>query len=263
MDLEKIIKEHVFGLYSLINQTSHEFSWTSVNKSLSKDLKKAKEKLKSEGTFQKGANLFSLIIEKIHGEGKGNSMLDFYNKVFLSLDQNLELKEKKLLNLTLNNILTNNDKNYINFIGELATLNAVIRTNKYHLKSVEQQIVDGEKVSADFVFVQKADNFEIYLEVLNIHLYEKDFLDNSEIEYHLQSKFRKKKDEKILTKEKAILIQPVFWTKSEEQLRQISQFYNETNFTVENIQTPLAYSTWSINENLEHRFESIKTILDD
>ena len=263
MDLEIIIKEHISGLYSLISQTSHKFSWTSVNKSLSKDLKKAKEKLYSEGTFQKDANLFSLIVEKIHGEGKGNSMLDFYNNVFLSLDQNLELKEKKLLSLTLNNILTNNDKNYVNFIGELATLNTVMRTNKYHLKSVEKQIVDNEKVSADFLLVQKADNFEIYLEVLNIHLHEKDFQDYSEIEYHLQSKFTKKKGEKILTKEKVILIQPVFWTKSEEQLRQLSKFYNETNFTVENIQTPLAYSSWSIDDNFEHRFESIKTILDN
>lgn len=261
MDLEKIIKEHVFSLYNLISQTENEFSWNSVNKSLTKHLKKANEISLKKGTFLKDANLFSLLIEKLYGEGKGNAMLDFYEQLFYDLDQNLELNEKKLLHNSIKNILTNNDKNYIDFIGELATLNAIIRTRKYHLKGIEQIIIDGKNTTADFLLIQKDNNFEIYLEVLNIHLYEKDFQDYSEIQYHLNSKYEIKKRDKILTRDKIILIQPVFWTKSEEQLKQLYQFYNNSNYFIDNIQTPLAYSSWVVNGKYEHRFESIKTIM--
>lgn len=260
MDTEKIIKEHVPSLYNLISQTGCNFSWISVNNSLSKHLQKAKEKLSKDGAFFKDVNLFSLLIEKMFGEGKGDSMLGFYIQLFISLDQTLELNEKKLIHSTLKNILTNNDKDYLNFIGELATLNAILKTNKYNLKSVEHKIIESEEKTADFLFVQKNDGAEIYLEVLNIHLYKKDFQDFSEIEYHLRSKFEIKKKEKILTSDKTILIQPIFWTKSEKQLEQLSSFYNNSNFEVESIQTPLAYASWIIDGNVEHRFENIKTI---
>lgn len=263
MDTKKIIRDNISGLYILIEETEQNFSWSSVNKSFSKHLDSAKKRLQENGTFQKDTNLFSLLVEKLHGEGKGNAMLDFYNQLFISLSENLNLDEKKLIHKTLKNILTNNDKDYIHFIGELATLNEIIKTKEYILKGVEYPIINKKGITSDFLLIQKSNNLEIYLEVLNIHLHEKEFQSYSEIEYHLNSKYEIKKKEKIISLDKKILIQPVFWTKSESQLKQLSEFYNNSNFIIENILTPLTYSSWKSNNIFEHKFENIKTILND
>lgn len=78
------------------------------------------------------------------------------------------------------------------------------------------------------------------------------------------SKLEKKIEDKLVNPNRIIFIQPVIWTKDLKQLEFICDFYLKTNFSIQNIITPMSYLTFRYqNGEYEHRFENINAILND
>ena len=106
--------------------------------------------------------------------------------VFTNLAEKTTLKEKKLLSKTIYFALTNIDKNYLNFIGELAILN-LLKNADFELLQTEFPLSDNhESKSIDFLVFKEGKSS--LLEVVNIHLPESKLLTDNYIERLLDQK---------------------------------------------------------------------------
>lgn len=256
-NIEQSLKVYFPNLYRLITQSNKEIGWSSINSSLIKYVENNNE------LDSKPSNIFSLIIEKKFGIGEGNAMLDFYEELFLSLDKVLNDKEKKLIYKNLINILTQKNNDYLNFIGELSVLNNIKRSDRYVLMNCEEPILDKKGKSTDFKLFDKYNNIEILLEIMNLHFELNEFESEEKFKYHIKSKLEKKIRSKIITEEKNIYIQPVFWTKSLEQLKTLEKIYSNRELVLEYTLIPLTYCSWKIDNKYIHRFEAVNSILRD
>lgn len=260
-NVENFLKQQMPNLIDILGD--QKISWTSVNGILERHISKARNEFNLTGKpVERDATFYSILIEKYKGSGKADGMFDFFNKLFGSLNEILSEMEKKPINKVITSVLTTADKDYLNFIGELATLNKLMLTQQYDLINIEEPIHEENDLSADIFLRHKADGKEILIEVLNLHLEIKEFKEFSNLEYHLKSKLEKKKaDKDISNSTKAIFIQPVVWTKDEAQLNFVKGFYLKTGFKIENVNEPLVYATFKLKDgSFEHHFEYISTI---
>jgi len=242
----------------------HKISWTSVNGILERHINNVRDEYNlTEKIIKKDANFYSILVERIKGTGKSDGMFDFFNKLFGSLYEILTEKEKIKINKIITSVLTSVNKDYLNFIGELATLNKFMLTNQYELLNIEEPIHEGNNLTADIFLKNKTTEKEILIEVLNLHLEIKEFKEFSNLEYHLKSKLeKKKKDKGVENSIKVIVIQPVIWTKDEVQLNFVREFYSKTKFEIENVNEPLVYVTFRLKDaSFEHHFEYISTVI--
>jgi len=263
-DVENILKQHMPSLLDLLGE--QRISWTSVNRQLEKHIIAIREEYKLTQTIiRKDANFHTIIKNKIIGNCQSDGMFDFYNKLFSSLNKILTKEEKKPIHRIVKSILTETNKDYLNFIGELATLNKFMQTGEYNLGNIEEVIHSDQKITADILLQRKVDKIEVLIEVLNLHLEIKEFENFESLECYLTSKFNKKiSDKKLLDTNKIIFIQPVVWTIDDKQLKFICEFYSNTHFKIDKVITPMSYITYkNINGDYEHRFESIRTIMVD
>lgn len=83
-------------------------------------------------------------------------MFSYFNQLFYDLKNNLSKDEHKLLRSMISGVLTNANKDYLNFIGELATLNTYMATGLYNLIRVEERVLRERNVSIDIYLRQKA-----------------------------------------------------------------------------------------------------------
>jgi hypothetical protein len=259
-DVKKAIQIYFPSFLELLGEQN--ISWTSIDKGLEAHLQKIKDKLEdTPNGIWKEATFFTIMINHSLENGKGKGMFDFYDKIFKSLLLVLSKKEKEPIHRMLSKVLTNLDKNYLNFIGELATLNKLMLTGEYELLNIEEPIHPDRNITADIFMRRKNDRTEILIEVLNLHLEDREFNDYITLQNHLRSKFVKKMSDKLITSNN-VLIQPVIWTSTLEQIQQLSDLYTINNFQIDNVAVPLTYLTFvDSNGVYEHRFESVRTIL--
>ena len=220
-----------------------------------------KEYEASEKTVKREATIYSVIVEKYAMGGKSDGMLDFFNQLFISLNNNLSEPEKKLASSMISNVLSNVSKDYLNFIGELASLNYYKTQLHYQLLNVEEKIVMNSNVSADFLF-KTPNNTDVLIEILNIHLEDMELTDMGKVKYHIDSKINNKIKAKILTNDREIFIQPVLWLRDQKSYELANELYLKNPLTNLNAKEPLVYCTLKdTSGQFEHRFESIYTIM--
>jgi hypothetical protein len=238
-------------------------SWTLMSNTLQKHIENVRKEHTSTGKIvMKEMTFYGVITQKLLGNNKVDGMFDYFNQLFINLKNNLSENERKLLRGMISNVLSNVSKDYLNFIGELATLNYYMKSGLYDLINIEEPIIQGRNMSADIFLKTKTDFSQTLIEVLNIHLENKEFENSDEIKYHLESKFNKKIKNKMITEDREIFIQPVLWLKDEATYRLLSDFYSETNFEMEKVKEPLTYCSFKLlNGSYEHKFESISTIM--
>jgi hypothetical protein len=121
-------------------------------------------------------------------------MRKFLLDLFGELDSKLNKKEKELVRKTLFSVLTNFDNKYLNFVGEIAVLNLLLKNN-YKLVGVEVKIPNAKPI--DFKLHKPDSNRHFNIEVVNIH-YDTNKLESEEkIEEFLIKRINQKLESKI------------------------------------------------------------------
>lgn len=232
-------------------------SWSNINRIFGNHLNKIKREFKeTQKPVSRDATFYSIVMSKIKKDGKGDGMLDFYNSLFYSLSLQLNESQKKQIHKTLYNILVEVDKNYLNFIGELGVLNEMLKTKQYELKNVEEQIKSDSNVSADFLFIDKQTGLEQLIEVVNIHLADKELKDEQLTLNHIKSKVSGKIENKFKDTNRCFSIQPVIWTMHIDDIDFLKELQREDKMRIQNMNSPFVYYSFLI-KTYEHHFERL------
>jgi len=254
-DIQIFIRNYMADFYSLIEVQS--ISWNNINRIFGNHLNKVKKQFNKNGRpVLRDATFYSVVISKINKDGKGDGMFDFYNSLFYSLSLHLDESQKKLIHKTLYNILVEVDKNYLNFIGELAVLNAILKTKQYEFKNVEEKIKFGSNVSADFLFIDKQTRLEQLVEVVSIHLEDKELKNEQRIVNHIKSKVTEKINNKFIGTDRPYLIQPVIWTRDIDDIDFLKKLHKRGEIEIQNMNSPFVYYTFLV-KTYEHHFERL------
>jgi len=260
-DVKNILENQMPYLVKLLN--GKNISWTKINRSLKKHLQFKKENYNNGELVD--VNIFSLIIQFILENKNSFAMFDFYNSTFKQLFYRLTDKELEFTHKMIKCLLTNLDYKYLNFIGEIATLNAYMSSGNFELLNIEEKIYLHNNVPADLFLKRKKDGLKFLVEIVNIHLENKDFTTIDEMELFISGKFKEKHKKTFFDNPLYNLtIQPVIWTNTIEQIKLLDRIFIKYKENVKDIRIPICYLTFKdSDENYEHRFEYITTILND
>ncbi|GEM_PF-2511969 len=262
-NVKRGLEEFMPSLIKLLGD--NKLPWTTISYGLQNYLDKIREEVISNGKeeVRKDATFYSFIVGKSDNRKETEPMYDFYDSTFKQLLNRLSNEELKHLHKMIKFVLTNFDYKYLNFIGELATLNAYKSTGKYILLNIEEKAYSQNNVRADLYLKRVEDEFEFLVEIVNIHLEDRQLKNNSHIEYLLKRKIQEKIVKTFFDSPKRdIFIQPVIWVESLEQISKLSRIYRKQKIQIDNVFTPMCYLTYKLNDGkYEHRFEYVNTIL--
>jgi len=260
-DVKAILEAQMPYLIKLLN--GKEISWTKINKNLKKHQEFKKDNYKNGQLID--VNIFSLIVQFILKNENSFGIFDFYNSTFKQLFYRLTKKELEFTHKMIKCLLTNFDYKYLNFIGEIATLNAYKSRENFELLNIEEKIYSHNNVRADLLLKRKNDGLKFFVEIVNIHIENRNFTSIDEIEYFVSGKFREKYKKTFFPNPSYNLtIQPVIWTKTIEQIKLLEKAFKKYENNIKDIRMPLCYLTYKNSDgNYEHRFEYITTILND
>lgn len=262
-NIEAFLKLHMPSLLELLEQ--QKIAFTSFNVKLQDHLVSVAEEIaKKRVTVSRDVNFQSILVGKLEGNASADTMFSFFESVFKSLNQKLSTNEKKLLHPIISQLLSNVNRDYLNYIGELAVLNYNISTYKYKLLDIGAPISSNSNKDADLLFKVDDNGKELLIDVYNLRLEDKVFDTSDDLKKHILRKFTEKSQQKVINPDREIQIQPVIWYKDIEQLKFVSDLYNKDDCNVPNVLEPLAWLCFHMpNEPFTHRFESIKNILKD
>ena len=123
-NVRPFLKIKMPGLLELLG--TKNISWATINKNFGKFLRDIEsELLLTQEPVLREATFYSVLMQKHLNTGMADGMFDWYRSLFESLSSNLTSFEKSLLHNSIYNLLIEPDKNYLNFMGELATLNEI------------------------------------------------------------------------------------------------------------------------------------------
>lgn len=243
---------------------SQPISWTRANRLLYNSVERSRKRIKSEGQgFIQDATFYSVLVGKFRGDGKSVALFDYFNRLFSNLNSILSDEEKKQIQSTVSKILTELSRNYLNYIGELSVLYWFKSSEQFELCKVEGIVSAKESnQSVDFLLRKINSDEFVTVEVLNLHLELTGFENIGHLRYWLNSKYCKKKEEKSISLNSNIMLQPVVWVNSVKQLETLKTLYADMNFINESVNIPMVYM-FSRNDSgeFEHYFGPVDTIL--
>ena len=151
----------------------NKLNWRKVTKLFPKRLtewmaehEKTKKNVKVEASF------LHIITSSLQGDEKAQNHLAFIKKLFEELVDGLEAEERKLVVPALYGMLTNIDRRFYNFLGELCVLNNIKKSGKYKLVDIEVPVVaanpKGPKL--DFKLLDQAKSTYTFVEIVNVHI---------------------------------------------------------------------------------------------
>jgi hypothetical protein len=204
------------------------------------------------------ASLFDIIIEVKKGNIQAIRLLDFFNKLTTEILLYVDVTGLRKIRKNLKDLLLNFDSKYLNFVGELAVLNNLMKSRSYNLIDVEASLPDSKK-TIDFKIASKSGESPILVEVVNIHL-DETRTDKDGIETFLTHRLSKKKESKSTSI--SFFLIPVIWG-SASALKTYSDYFKENTVHIQSVLEPVAYLTFSdpADSNfMLHRFGSISTL---
>jgi len=262
-DVKNRLKIYIPALFELIEEDS--IDWGTIIKNFNKKYNELNKKFEeTREPFQTKASFYGIITQAIQGDISALRLFDFINKLFKELTDNLKIDERKLIKKNVFDVLVSQDEKYLNYIGELACLNNVMKTGDYRLLKVEQRLEEDSKESShiDFTLLNNKTNSEYLVEIVNVHLSDHNTSDNFKIERLLDQKIRSKV---LITAKKSVksfILVPIFWG-SHVFIKKVLDFYETTSFNLENVLIPSCYIPFSDPEgNMIHRFGTIDTIFE-
>ena len=121
------------------------------------------------------ANIYDVIIEAKKNNPTAIGYLDFLDRLFQKITDNLTTAEKRHIQTNVTNLLTKYDKGYWGYVAEIATLNNLIKSKAYRLTGSEVRLPGTKPI--DFKLSVIEGNKDVFVEILSIHL-DSDRVDN-------------------------------------------------------------------------------------
>lgn len=103
----------------------HDIPWVKISKSLKTHINGLRQKVNysEKNETIENTTFYSFIVGQSIGKKETASMFDFFNFIFKCLQERLSTDEAHHIHRMVKKVLTNFDYRYLNFIGELATIN--------------------------------------------------------------------------------------------------------------------------------------------
>lgn len=262
-NVKPVLELYLPSLLDLLG--NQQISWSSINELVQRHLDTIRSEISRTKTgVWRDATFYSVLINHHFGDKSASGMFSFYNETFKSLKNNIPADDRLVLHRMVTKVLSNLNKGYVNFIGELACLNKLMLSGNYILINIEEKINSSQGTSADIFLKQKNDSTEILIDVVNLHLEDRHFATLDDMDRHIRSKILKKVSDKNINPNRPVYIQPVLWTESLEQLTQAYDLYKSNDMEISSSFIPYTYATWRHSDgSFEHRFETVSSILDE
>lgn len=237
-----------------------DFDWERIDKLFSDEVTKRTVKANG-GTLMIEATIYDIIIEVRKQNLEAMRFLSFFQRLLEDLSMNLTDEEKKIIRKNIRDFLTRFDLRYLDYVGELAVINNLIKSKIYRLENVEMKLANEKSI--DFK-IRKSEDGKIYLvEVLNIHL------DSNKVEAD-EEKIKKfltyRLEKKIASKKSDInfFLVPVLWG-GWRDIKVYSDYFKKNKMHLQNVSEPVSYVTFNDPKNKSfyfHRFGNVSNLFE-
>jgi hypothetical protein len=239
---------------------SENFPWGRINSKFNKRIDKILAEETSD-VFNLEATIYDHIISAKKKNSSSLGLLKYFNLLFKELNKNLVGVERDLVKTNVINMLSSFDKQFLNYLGELAVLNQLIKSSTFSLIACEEELPNGKSI--DFLFENKIEPMKLLVEVVNIHINdEKVEKDNDKIKIFFQTKLEQKIDSKKqgLDQEIDFHLVPVIWG-GIDSLKIYEDFFKNNSIDIPCVYEPMAYLTYSDDhEYYEHYFNPVSKL---
>jgi hypothetical protein len=222
----------------------HDFPWTKVNTDFNKKIEKRLEEASGE-IFTVEASIYDIIIACKKGLKDYEGLLVFFNRLFEELIINMENNTRAVIKTTVWNLLISFDSKYLNYIGELAVLNNLLKSKTVELIKCEVSLDNNKSIDFDVLFPENG--MRVLIEVVNIHLDPQKTEDNPhKIKAFLKKRLNDKRKSKTRDSEYAdkVHLIPVLWG-CHNDLRIYERFFKTHMLDLPLTYEPMAYLTYS------------------
>lgn len=257
-----LVKENLrIFIPALVNLVDEkDFPWKKIDNLFTQKIKDRIAESNGE-TFKVEASIYDIIVEAKKQNLTAIGLLDFLNKLFEELTDNLETREKRLIKSNVKQMLISLDSKYLNFLGEIAALNNLIKSKAYRLITIEEKISNGKSI--DFKLRDIKTQKPILVEIVNIHLDSDKVENNPEaIRAFLTKKLTKKIESKTtnLANKIQFYLIPVIWGSSKD-IKIYSDFFKSNSLNLLDVLEPISYLTYSDTTGYyEHYFQTISKL---
>lgn len=260
-DIQEKLKVYFPILFELLN--NNKIDWKMVEKIFFRKYEQYQKKRSiTNASFQTEASFYSIITAAIKKEKSAIMLLNYIQKLFEELTDKLDDDEKKQIKNALFGFLTNIDSKYLNFLGELSVLNQFKTRTPFKLVKTEEKLANSgaNNSTIDFKFFNPTTNGFEFLEIVNIHLNEKNTSSDEKINILLTQKISEKLLKKGIKENPKIFLVPVVWGNWKE-IKLIEQYYNKVKPNFQNTGIPVAFVPFMTPAGkLVQRFGTINTI---
>lgn len=263
-DIENRLREFFPVLFELLDNNS--IDWNTVNKAFTKKFEYYQQhQAKKETPLRIQASFYNIITDAIKNDKGAVRLIDYIQKLFEELTNLLDREEKTLIKGNIFGMLTNMDLKYLNFLGELSVLHRLKKTLPIKLIATESPLEKGQRdgVKIDFLISNIETNKCHLVEVVNIHLNDKNTLDADAIKNLLHQKIGEKLSKKGLKRVGDIHLIPVLWGQWND-IKQVVDYYSFDKPQFENTTTPVCFMTFTDQKGvMVHKFGTIDTIFEN
>lgn len=256
--VKKNLQIFIPALIELVD--GQDFPWDKIDKLFSKKIQDRISKYNGETTIVE-ASIYDIIVSAKKQESSAVGLLHFLNKLFEELTDTLEKNEKILIKNNVKNMLISVDSKYLNFLGEIATLNNLIKSKTYRLAGIEHKIPNGKSIDFKLRHIEK--NKFLLVEIVNIHLDSKR-VDNDPdairkfLTHKLSQKIETKKSQ--IEDEISFYLIPVIWG-GWQDIKIYSDFFKSNTLNLPDVIEPVSYLTYTDNAGYyEHYFKNISNL---
>lgn len=254
------LEEFIPSLVALVD--GKNFPWDRIEGLFDKKIAAREAESKAEA-IQVEACIYDLIIAARMQNQQAVRLLHFLDELFENLTNTLNATEKPLLKRTVQQMLESLDSKYLNFLGEIATLNNLLQSGSYQLIGIEDKMPNGKSIDFKLKLVGQ-DKF-LLVEVVNIHLDSSKVVDDAEA---ISKRLTHKLARKIADKKQGLDIDvefyliPVIWGGGED-IKTYSEFFKTHRLELPAVVEPVAYLT-RFNEvgYCKHHFGPLSTLFD-
>jgi hypothetical protein len=242
----------------------NKIDWKKVTKVFSRKVTEWLDKHAKTGqNIRVEASFFNIITASIEGNPIATGHLDFIRRLFEELIECLDEGERKLIVPALYGMLTNIDKKFWNFLGELCVLNNIKKSTNYQLVEIEVPVVSTNPSGAklDFKFYSPEKRKNIFIEIVNVHLNEVENWSDEKVNNLLHQKIQGKLNLTGIKLNNSFTLIPIFWGQFAD-LRRINQFYKDSKIAFQSTFAPSCYVSFSYPDGKKvHYFGTIDSII--
>lgn len=244
-----------------ITDNDPDFPWDGIDQ-LFKDTWTEKAAGAVNDSFQVEATFFFVFMAALKRLPVAVGYIDFLNRLFEELAGLLPQDKQKMICSTIKKLLKTPTLQFLNFLGELATLNNLLKSKTYELDLIESPLPNDNSI--DFRLKNLNDSHFVFVEVLNIHV-DDDRVESSPIAIekfiaHRLKKKRREKNEDLENPDQFWLV-PVLWA-GWRSLEIYRDHFKIHQIKIPDAIEPLAYLQHSDRMGYyDHQFGRVSTLI--